>query len=225
VNLLPSHQGATSQRLFFSLVFSTFIVKTHTMKQFFLIAAILLVSLISVAQYDATTNIPNKKISNLYGETVTVVELNELYSDKQTKITNPEIIGRQYTFVKAERDSKRPQIWVELSNNEETIYYRLTGTNMQHPPIMVNAYFEKQKQLYHNKTLQLKMDNEYTTTSGQSKMYNTKQLFTCADIKLLKQGTELVPSYVLTTASDTINVPFTSFENNRSNTIDRFIKQ
>lgn len=195
------------------------------MKQFIFTITLLLVSLISFAQYDATINIPKSKISNLYGETVTIVELNELYTDRETKITNPEIIGKQYTFVKAERDSKRPQIWVELTNTEETIYYRLTGTNMQHPPIMVNAYFEKQKQLYQNQTLQLKMDNEYTNTSGAIKMYNTKQLFTCAGIQLLKQGTELVPSYILTTASDTISVPLTSFENNRSNTIDRFIKQ
>lgn len=195
------------------------------MKRLILTAVLLIASLLSFAQYDATSNIPKSKISNLYGQTVTIVELNELYSDLENKITNPAIIGKQYTFVKAERDKNRSQIWVELTNTEETIYYRLTGTNMQHPPILINAYFKKQKQLYQNQKLQLKMDNEYTTTSGQSKLYNTKQLFTCASIELLRNGTELVPSYILTTTTDTINVPLTSFENERSNTIDRFIKQ
>ncbi|WP_461631709.1 hypothetical protein [Labilibaculum euxinus] len=197
------------------------------MKRLILLILFASVTLLASAQYDCSTNIPKTKISNLYGQTVTVIELNELYPDPEWKnnLTDTAIIGRQYTFVKAEKDSKRPQIWVELSNTEETIYYRLTSSNMRYPPILVNAYFEKQKQLYQNQKLRLKMDNEYTTTSGQNKLYNTSNLFTCAGTKLLKNGTELVPSYILTVATDTINVPLTSFENNRSNTIDRFIKQ
>ncbi len=198
------------------------------MKQILLTTLITLAVTLATAQsYDSLTNIPPTKISCLYGQKATVVELNELYPDPEwtNKITNPEIIGQQFSVTSASRDTKHPQIWIQLVNKGDTIYYRLTSTNMQHPPILINGFYEKQKRLYTNCPLHLRMDNEYTTTEGNTKLFNTTKQFTCTGLELLRnEASDIVPSYLLTTGTDTIAVPLTGFETDPANTIDRFSK-
>ena len=196
------------------------------MKQLFT-ALFTLSTLLAAAQYDSLVNIPQTKISQLYGQMVTVVELNELYPAPEwlNAITEASIIGKQFRLEKAHRDQNRPQIWVELTNTEETIYYRLTSQNLQHPPILVNGFYEKQKQLLLDRVTHLKMMNEYTTTAGKTKEFSTSQQFTCTGLKMLNRSGVLVPVYQLASQTDTINVPLTGFETERSNTINRFTIQ
>ena len=66
--------------------------------------------------YEVITNIPPAKISCLYGQTATIVELSELYPAKEwkNKITDAAVINKQYKIVKAEQDESRPQVWIHL---------------------------------------------------------------------------------------------------------------
>ncbi len=177
--------------------------------------------------YDSLTNIPPAKISCLYGQTATIVELNELYSGASwtNKITDASFINKQFTIVKAERDQSRPQVWVYLASNTDTIYYRLTKDNMKHAPFMVGGYFEKQKQLFLDKSLKLKIDYEYKENqTGKTKTFTTGETFRCEKLSFVDASGELIPSYVLiNTAGETINVPLKGFETTATNTIDRFL--
>ncbi len=180
----------------------------------------------SQAVYDSLTNVPPTKISCLYGQTATIVELNELYPSMEwaNKLTNTSIINKQYSIVKAENDKSRSQVWVSLASKTDTIYYRLTSTNMERPPFLVQGFYEKQKELYLDQSLKLKIDYDYTETkSGKVKTFTTADNFTCTQLSIINNTGELVPSYILSTPNgETIAVPLKGFETTATNTIDRF---
>ncbi|MCT4645558.1 MAG: hypothetical protein N4A74_11285 [Carboxylicivirga sp.] len=181
----------------------------------------------SQAVYDSLTNIPPTKISCLVGQSATIVEVNELYPAKQwtNKLSDASLINKQYTIANIEADKSRPQVWITLVSNNDTIYYRLTKANMKHAPFMVNGYFEKQKQLFLDKQLKLKIDYEYTEVkSGKVLSFTTADTFNCTGLCMADSSGELVPSYILkNTEGETINVPLKGFETTATNTIDRFI--
>jgi hypothetical protein len=96
---------------------------------------------------------------------------------------------------------------------------------MKHAPFMINGYFEKQKQLFLDKQLKLKIDYEYTEVkSGKVLSFTTADTFNCTGLCMAVSSGELVPSYILkNTEGETINVPLKGFETTATNTIDRFI--
>lgn len=178
----------------------------------------------SQAVYDSLTNVPQTKISCLYGQTAKVVELNELYPEKNwsNKLTEASNIGKDFTIIKAERDQSRPHVWITLASTSDTIYYRLTSTNMKHAPFLVSGYFEKQKQLFQDRCISLKLNSEFIeVNSGKEKEFATGDKFTCSALSLINTEGELVPTYILkNTEGDVIHVPLTGFEKKAGNTIN-----
>ena len=179
------------------------------------------------AQYDSLQNIPDKNISALIGQTVRIVEVNELYSskDRGARIEDTSLVNKVFTFADATRDEDRPQIWVKLTG-PETIFYRLTGRNMDNPPFLVNGFFEKQQQLYSGKSFKLKLERDYLElNSGTKQTFTRNDTFTCRKLDLVNHDGEIIPSFILENQSgQSIVVPLKGFETTAGNTIDRFIE-
>ncbi len=179
------------------------------------------------AQYDSLQNIPDKNISALIGQNVRIVEINELYSskDRGERINDTSLVNKIFTFSDAIRDENRPQIWVKLIG-PETIFYRLTGHNMENPPFLVNGFFEKQKELYVGKSFKLKLDKDYLElNSGIKQTFSRNDTFTCRKLDLVKANGEIIPSFILENQNgDVISVPLEGFETTSGNTIDRFME-
>lgn len=181
------------------------------------------VAIETVPTYDSLSNIP-PKIKSLYGQSVLIVETNELYRIMKSngELVDSSAINRQYKVVSSTKDENRHFIWLHLADKADTIYCRLTASLVENPPFITTGFYTKQKNDFVGKLFRLKTSCNYTElNSGKIKEYTENEVFKCVDVAMLKEGSELMPSYILKTKNgDEISVPIRGFETIADNTLD-----
>lgn len=181
------------------------------------------VAIETVPAYDSSSNIP-PKIKSLYSQSVLIVETNELYRKMKSsgELVDSSAINRQYKVVSSTKDENRRLIWLHLADKADTIYCRLTASLVENPPFITTGFYTKQKKNFVGKSFRLKTSCRYTELiSGKIKEYPDDEVFKCIDVTMLKEGSELIPSYILKTKNgDEISVPIRGFETIADNTLD-----
>lgn len=179
----------------------------------------------NIAAYDSLQNIPSRSIETIYGHNALVLDYFYFYETPNVygvKAVNTPI-NTVYTVIEVFSD-KTQQQWIHFENETGSIYYRLTNDSHARPSFIMLEYYEKQKQLKLNKQFTLRSAEEFKElNTGKVKSYAAKQEFTCTDITILEEGKQLIPSYILRTATgEEIAVPLKSFEINSARSVNQF---
>ena len=185
---------------------------------------------ISNNPYDSLVNIPRFKVTSLYGQSVIVTQSTYLHLKKSDKQTNtPEgIIGKQFLIVSAERDKAKPNhvVWLTLTSELDTVYYRLTNSSMDRPSIITTGHIEKMKIINKGKTFELKCDEVFLDMNSETNTsFPAKSTFKCIDVVVLqkeineelhdgsfKREIRLTPSFILVDNHERkISIPLDGF--------------
>jgi len=201
------------------------------MKRINLLTAILFLSIASIAQvtyrtipdtpaqiapYDSLENIPHTSLKSLYGQTALILDTIYFHPAMNSFATfrGTDIINNHFNIVTAQRDNKRRQIWITMASKSDTIYYQLTGNSLEHSTFVTLGYYEKQKQLYSDKTFQLRLDGQFKELkTGQLRTFTSSDKFTCTGVSIIHDGHYLIPTFLLKNSKGKeIAVPFKGFE-------------
>ncbi len=211
------------------------------MKQLTTLSAFLIIAVVSTAQlsyrsvpsapehiaaYDSLENIPQASLKSLYGQMVLILDTTYFHPEANSfaPIRRDDIVDKQFEVVSAQRDKKRRQIWIVMAAKTDTVYYQVNSNSLEYPTFVTMGYYEKQKQLYTGRSLQLRFMGEFKDlNTGSKKPFGSDVNFTCAGTSIIKDGEDLIPSIVLrSTQGDEIAVPIKGFETTTSNTINLF---
>lgn len=180
-----------------------------------------------VPVYDSLKNMPQKGLRSMCGQEVLILGATDYYrkGDSFQTINKDEIVNKQYQVISVDKDEKNPrQVWMKLALNNDTVFYRITSSNLEKPLFLTIGFYEKQKQLYIGKKFKLKLMQDFKElNSGTIKEFTKEDNFVCTEITILKENDRLIPSFILKNdKGEEIGVPFTNFETNMSQSFSRF---
>lgn len=203
------------------------------MKTLFVLTAFLFLSYLSIGQityreavepkqaitpYDSLEIIPQRSLRSVYGQQVVILGAYSIYPrpDSYVPLERTDLIKKEYTIIKGEKDKKlKNKIWLQLVAETDTIYFELTGSNIERPSFITLGYYEKQKQTHIGKSFKLRLYEDFTElNSGIEKRYTSDDDFICTDVTILEVKQRLVPSFILKNQDgDEIGIPFSNYSN------------